>query len=61
MKNAQEGYISHPCSWSPIDAIFIKFGTVIHLTYVMIYVNFSGYRLKGGHSAAVQIYLFLMT
>ena len=47
-------YISHPCSESPNDAIFIKFGTV-GLTYVMTYANFGCNRLKGGrHFAAVQ-------
>ena len=60
-KNARKCYISHPYSEDPNDAICSKFGTVVDLTYAMTYANFGWYRLKSRHSAAVQIYLFLMT
>ena len=53
-KNAQKCYISHPCSEGSKDAIFTKFGTVVDLTYVTTCANFGWYRLKGGHSVAVQ-------
>ena len=53
-KNVQRCYISHPCSESPNNAIFFKFGTVADLTYVMAYANFGQNWLKGGHFAAVQ-------
>ena len=53
-KNAQKCYISHPCSEGPNDAIFTKSGTVVDLTYVKTYANFTWHRLKGGHFAAVQ-------
>ena len=53
-KNAQQCYISHPCSEGPKDAIFTKIGKVVDLTYVITYANFGWYQLKGGHSAAVH-------
>ena len=39
---------------APNDAIFIKFGTVVNLTYVLTKAKFGWHRLKGGHFAAVQ-------
>ena len=53
-KNAHKCYISHPCSEGPNDAISTKFGTVVDLTYVIIYANLGCNRLKDGHSTAVQ-------
>ena len=53
-KNALKCYISHSCSEGPIGAIFTKFGTGVDLTYIMTCATFGCYRLKGGHSAAVQ-------
>ena len=53
-KNVPKCYISHACSEGSNDAIFIKFGTVVDLTYVMTYANFGWNRLKGGHFAVVQ-------
>ena len=60
-KNVQKCYISHPCSEGSNYAIFTKLCTVVDLTYVMTYTNFGWYRLKGGHSAAVQNLPFSMT
>ena len=54
LKNAQNCYISHPCSEGTNVAIFIKFGTVVDLTYVITKAIFGSHRLKGGHFAAVQ-------
>ena len=53
-KNAQKGYIAHPCSEGPNDAIFNQFGSVVDRTYVMTCAHFGWNRFKRGHFAAVQ-------